>query len=380
MSNNSTIINQHIDSIRKKLGRVDIENIDKMPESKRIKMKKYIERIKEEEQHSIELIMSNDYLYNQLKNILSLYPEKFVTYLYKQANNYEVKVLHYVRSQSPKKYFKKLKFTYKDLTKYYGINERGDKLFLIKPLSIASDQNVYMSYLKLRNEKEPTHEFLYNLSLIQHEGNERILVIKWDKDKIIKREITGWKYYLDENLPNPGVRTDFTIFGYSSVVMRLLKRSQEIRNPFTYVDMGCQVLDILKKFHRFACHTDIKPDNIMYELRNGRTIYYLIDMCISYKPEKYGFFRSVWSPLYTCQNNNKEDIIVTYKHDLIELGITLNIIYSMCNGIPIEKKEYHNYVKDSRVWKYINYVESLDKTRRNENVYDHLKNILKNLV
>ena len=252
------------------------------------KIKRFLINEEHEYEQSYELIESNKKLYSQLKNILNLYPKETIKFLYKKADNDEITVLNYIRSHNPKSYLEDLPFTYGDLTKYYGENDKNDRVYLLKSLGISKDQNVYMCYLRKNGEKEPTHEFLYNLSKFKDENNNRLLVIKWETDKHCKRELKGWRLYLSQNLPNPGVKLNFKIFGYYAIVMRLLK-PVNIRNKLTYVDMGCQILSILQKLHRVGCHADIKPDNIMYENKNGRIIYYLIDMYLSeerYKPSK----------------------------------------------------------------------------------------------
>lgn len=370
ISDYRTLIKDNIDDVRSFLNNKNLRDLNVNEERRLLR---YLKREQDEQDDNLDLIYNNSRIENQLYEMYRLLPDDFKKELNERSKKDRLIVYNYIRTHSYK-IFKNYPFTYGDKTKYYAENKNGDRLYLLKFLGVSVNQNVYLSYLIKSDERLPTNNFLNDC--LSDLSNSRIYVIKWDVDRHSIYEINIWRKYLEQNLPDPKIKTNFKFLGYNSIVMKLLSKIK-IENKNTYVILGCQILDILRKIHRFGCHSDIKPDNIMCEKINGKTIYYLIDMGgVSIRKEGNGYHRRAWSTRYTSQND-KQSNVITYKHDLIELGYTLNIVYSKCNNISINSNEYRYLIPNSPVWKYMEYVENLSKKNRNEKIYEDLKNILK---
>ena len=315
------------------------------------RLKKLIDRKKKELNGHLELLYNNEKLQNQVKDIYNLLPNDIRTELKNLAKDFKYKymlILNYVRVHRLS-LLDNYPFGYGDPMQYYAENSKGEKLYLSNYLGISDDQNVY----KVRDK------------------NGNFSVIKWTPEKNNENKI--WKEYLKHKLPNPGVKLDYKFLGFECTVLNLLHKI----DGCDYIELGCQIINILKYFHRFGCHSDIKPDNIMKDPKENK--YYLIDMGgVSTERKKYGYIRECHSPRYTCQDMENDDVnIITYKHDLIELGFTLNLIYCDNNGIFLDKDDYRYILENTPIWKYMSFVEKLDKENRDERNYDKLKELLR---
>lgn len=337
------------------------------------KIKKILKKKRKEINTSLVEIYNNNKLQNTLNDIYNLLPSSVkdkLKSLTKKSEYEYLFLLHYIREHSLP-FLKEYSFGYGNKLKYYAENRKGDRLYFINSLGICSDQNVYKAYLVRKKDKIPTEEFLNSVK----DTDENIRVVKWTIHENMENGI--WDMYLERGLPDPGIDTSFRYLGYECTVLKLLKNI-EYNDPNVYIDLGVQILAILKDFHDFGCHSDIKPDNILKSLTGNR--YYLIDMGgVSTEKRGKGYFRACYSPRYTCQesdNRTRGGEIIFGLHDLVELGFSISIIYCKCNNIAIDKTTYRYIIVDSPVWKYMNEVEKLDKENIKKKDYDKLIKLL----
>jgi serine/threonine protein kinase len=102
-----------------------------------------------------------------------------------------------------------------------------------------------------------------------------------------------------------------------------------------------KVLEQLSKLHEFACHNDIKPQNIMLEnddyegkkvsfdpeLKLGHSKVYLIDYGGATREKlDNGFRRQIWTGAYTSQRPHSKMQFTCAKFDFIELIFTIQAI------------------------------------------------------
>lgn len=271
-----------------------------------------------------------------------------------------------------------------DYTKFYAENSNGDRLYFIKNIGLTRKQNVFLTYSVKNDEHKPTDGFLRNLKDYEYKnstGRECFKVIKWGTDKEMSNEIKGWKYCINNTIPNPSVDMSYNFFGIQCVTMKILS-TIKFDNENNYIDVGIQILSILKIFHTYGCHSDIKPSNIMcerielHEKKKYMHKYYLIDMggmtCDRYE---HGYKRRSWTWDYVTQEIKKGEInIITPKIDLLELGITLSIIYHKCIGNDLEKKDYKSIKVTNPLYSYVEYANKLNDVCEND--YEVLKNML----
>src|SRR5690606_12046539 len=126
-----------------------------------------------------------------------------------------------------------------------------------------------------------------------------------------------------------------------------------------------------------ACHSDIKPDNIM-KRRSNKWEYFLIDLgSISYEKDSYGYIRNSFTFGYCSQVAFKGQI-TTNKYDLIELGFTLTWLFCQSKScpplgtMPSYKYMYLTDKIDVRIKNYMLYVLKLSETDLGEGVYQIL--------
>lgn len=151
----------------------------------------------------------------------------------------------------------------------------------------------------------------------------RRVVVKWYKGE--KRdstyEIEGYRRL---GSPPPFLSGDYRILGDRVIIMEPCQQLDGSDDPY---EVARQVLPQLGKLHRFACHSDIKPGNIMKRevVKEGRRRweYLMIDLGgIAVERSGIGYRRIVWSPKWTSQPRQR-GIITTPLHDFIELGYTM---------------------------------------------------------
>lgn len=300
-------------------------------------------------------------------------------------NSSETNVLYnIIRYRCPKINFFHKNFPFNDYTKFYAENSLGDRLYLLKFIGISKKQNVFLTYSVKKEEKKPSNEELLNLKNYEYKnsnGRKKFRVLKWDSDKNINNEIRGWRECLENNIVCPDVELSYKFCGLTCISMKILSKIK-YDNVKNFVNIGVQMLNVLQKFHKFGCHSDIKPDNIMCERvennqrKTYKNIYYLIDMGgVSLERLEHGYKRRGWTDQYVLQPvERKKDNIITPKIDLMELGVTLNLIYNECNGIKVDRKDYKIIKTNSPIHEFIECIMSYDTV--NDEIYDQLKLIL----
>lgn len=151
----------------------------------------------------------------------------------------------------------------------------------------------------------------------------RRVVVKWYKGE--KRDVTyEIEGYRRLGSPPPFISGEYRILGDRVIIMEPCTALDGTDDPY---EVARQILPQLGKLHRFACHSDIKPGNIMKRevLKDGRRRweYLMIDLGgIAVERSGFGYRRIVWSPRWTSQPRQR-GIITTPLHDFIELGYTM---------------------------------------------------------
>jgi len=208
--------------------------------------------------------------------------------------------------------------------------------------------------------KEGSHVILFNGYV---EGTQEQVIIKWysnpgrGKDTNYENEM-----YRRLGYPTPCWSTEYEILGTPVLVMRPMDRLSQADDPY---EVGIAVLKQLKPLHKFGCHNDIKPDNIMKEQTSEGIKYYLIDYggC-AVEREEDGYNRWILCPDWPSQprrsDNGGRKVITFPKYDLIELGYTMK-------GLYIKRKSGKKWISDDvrsgfggRLGKYMKIVNSLD--------------------
>lgn len=185
----------------------------------------------------------------------------------------------------------------------------GDKLRFIRSLAIQNDQNVY---------------------LVERSNGER-WVVKWEIDpsnRIPERNPEAAEY---ERLEKAGAQCpqrlkNYYVLWFEVLVLEFLEPLDADDDP-TEV-WGQLVTTQLYYIHRYACHADLKPDNI--RKRPGKpALFFIIDMNLSKTPVAHGYERMHATPVFTSQMLAPDGyweayVAVTYKHDLRELVYVVN--------------------------------------------------------
>jgi len=199
-----------------------------------------------------------------------------------------------------------------DLTRV-GTDER---LSIVKSLSIADDQNVY---------------------LVKSSENGSLWVTKWPK----KEEENNYTRIQDLGGKTPKLKLGFNLATHPVLVLEYLEGLDVTDNP---LDMCFQLLTTqLKYIHKFAMHQDLKPDNIRKRVNPDATReYFIIDMdlilpnrlggSVAYKGQ-YGdayktalvFNRVIATPHYASTPLGLP--YVSYVDDIYELMLVYNEMF-----------------------------------------------------
>lgn len=204
--------------------------------------------------------------------------------------------------------------------KLVAIDCRGNRIIITKRLGTQPDQNVYEGIL------------------MPPRGRIREVVVKWldQIDSDIQIEIDRWVKFKETGAQVPWFSGDFQIYGYKTLVLEKLK---PISRSDNFSKVGIQIIDQLQKLHQFACHSDIKPENI---LKDDKGKYYLVDLGdISDTVLNYGYIRRAFTPLFTSQVRYNQTI-TTPKYDLLELGFVLNFLSFDTSGYRLTLFEMMN--------------------------------------
>lgn len=188
--------------------------------------------------------------------------------------------------------------------------------------------------------------------------------------------------------PSPGIDLQCWLWNIPVLLMKPMERLTVEDDPY---EIGIQTLVQLARIHQAGLtHSDIKPDNIMKERRpagdgaatsaaSSPWVYRFIDYggCPRDRLE-HGYRRRTWSKGWTCQRR-EGPVITTPKHDLYELGNTLQaLVERRRHGedhkdgtgrtLRIRKDWPTHDFDNSRVFtgrlkKFIRYVASIDDRR-----------------
>lgn len=123
----------------------------------------------------------------------------------------------------------------------------------------------------------------------------------------------------------PDIVKGYNIFGVDMLVVERLWRLDRTDDEY---EVGAQLLrDQLPYLHKFALHSDIKPDNIMkriHTLASGmKPVYFLIDMDLTMERVGEGFDRRLKTPMFNSAMPGSA-FPMTWRADVLELLYTLN--------------------------------------------------------
>jgi len=197
---------------------------------------------------------------------------------------------------------------------FYAIDYQGNKVILTKKLGFQPGQNVFLGKIIFANGSPPLEVVV---KFTDTEGGDPI-----------SEEIQNWAdfiatYTSKGQEPNtPYIDDNFYMFTQQAMIIEKL---ESITREMVNVDLtnfSTQILDQLQHLHEFACHSDLKPDNIMKRI--GQEKYFIIDLGgISNIPSNYGYKRKSFTPLFTSQIEYL-GVIITPKYDLLEFWFVLN--------------------------------------------------------
>ena len=259
---------------------------------------------------------------------------------------------------------------------FYAIDYQGNKVVLTKRLGNQPMQNVFLG------------------KLIYADGYPSLeVIIKWSEfsDDPVSAEIQNWADFINtytskEQVPDtPYIDDNFYMFTHQMMVIEKLEPlTDAVKDDL--VNFTAQILDQLQHLHEFACHSDIKPDNILKRI--GQEKYFIIDLGgISKDKLYYGYARAAYTPNFTSQINFFRTII-TPKYDLLEFGFVLSYFTTELDGFAMMfyelRKEtdpaFWRYVlpSDDRIDTYLRTISSIDEKGVTSRTYE-LLNIIMNV-
>ena len=202
---------------------------------------------------------------------------------------------------------------------------------------------------------------------------EREVIVKYyerDERKIdVTYEIGIYRKLAELDCKIPWFSDKFMMLGKRVLVVEKLLPLGKDDNIYK---IGMSVVEQLSYLHTFAIHNDIKPDNIMKKIVDGKPEYYLIDYGgVTLEKLCCGFRRKIWSPKWTCQPRGGHNQVTYPKHDFIELVLTLNYIHRGCS--------YRNYKKicEKCLGGFNSHAVGLGKKMRDQIDYDEIIEILR---
>jgi hypothetical protein len=286
-------------------------------------------------------------IFEQLKDILIRFNRHQLS-----STEYSYLILSEVKNLHPyPDRMAELVTTPEQLQKLYAIDNEGNRIYLVKSLSIQEDQNVYLGNL-----------------------NGREVVVKWihSAEAVdITKEINNWQTVLQFGIPTPWMSFDFTFWGTRALVLEKLFVLDPMDNPYA---VGVAILEALRKLSGNGVHSDIKPDNILKRVNeDGSAEYFLMDWeGLSTDKLYYGFVRLVWSPAWTSQVVETKQV-TTMRNELIELSYTMYWLLLNQPGAEelkelIETSFNYRHIQKWRAWpagnllaQYSEYVKQIDE-------------------
>ena len=148
------------------------------------------------------------------------------------------------------------------------------------------------------------------------------VIVKWYQSghRDTQYEIDVYKKLRNLRCPTPWFSSSYSFWDSPVLVMEKLEPLDEDDNPGK---VAAEMLRQMKYLHKFGCHNDIKPGNIMKRVTSDGTQYFMIDHGgVALQKLRHGYRRWIWSPKWTCQRPHATNQVTTAKHDFIELGYT----------------------------------------------------------
>lgn len=209
-------------------------------------------------------------------------------------------------------------------------------------LKIAPDfffDEKYFPYVHCYNQKGDIVELEDTITIGKHvfvmQGRlyDEPVIVKWYQSghRDTQYEIDIYKRLRHIECPTPWFSASYSFWDSPVLVMEKLKPLDKTDNPG---HMAAAVIRQLMYLHKFGCHNDIKPGNVMKRVDPDKgPVYFLIDYGgVATHRLRYGYRRWIWSPKWTCQRPHAEDQVTTAKHDFIELGYTWKTMENWVTG------------------------------------------------
>lgn len=205
------------------------------------------------------------------------------------------------------------------------------------------------------------------------EGRPVVVKSILSKKHAIQDEMANYSRLKKLGCPIPWFSSKFSFWGQPVLVLEKLEPLEPWDNEYT---LGIQILRQLRYVHRFGCHSDIKPQNIMKRVDGKRskrnTEYFLIDYGgVADEPLKKGYRRWIWTRKWTSQEPHVSGQVITEMHDFIELGYVMKAIQNWREQPPKDKQKNRKYIDGNfrsgymgRLRKYMNKVTD-------EHIVDH---------
>lgn len=206
--------------------------------------------------------------------------------------------------------------------------------------------------------------------------NDRKVIVKWLPGiakhlyRTIYYEINIYRQLRHIGCPCAMYDRSYRLWGQQVLVLEYL-------NPITKDDdeyeMGIQIINQLRKIHRFGCHSDIKLGNIACR-RKGE--YILIDyggMTMERHNSGTGWHRWTWTKHVTRVDPEEKNKMITEAIELMELGYTMKALQNIKRG---DKDADPRRGFTGRLAKYIRRCQRIDPKRITDRDYDDLIEIL----
>lgn len=175
-------------------------------------------------------------------------------------------------------------------------------------------------------------------------GTDQYVVVKYvsSKKHPIDYEIGHYQRLAKMGCPLPWFSTEFYYWGTRVLVIEKLDPLGPYDDEYR---VGRHVLRQLKYIHKYGCHSDIKPQNIM-KRRNkdrGRYDYFLIDYGgLATSPLRDGYKRWLWTEKWTCQQPHAKNQVIKPYHDFIELAYVMKAIQNWRQQPPDRRGKYND--------------------------------------
>lgn len=176
------------------------------------------------------------------------------------------------------------------------------------------------------------------------DANKRRWIVKWEVGPGNVVPLKNPEVAEYNRLEKMGAQVPQRLHGYKVNDFEVLVL--EFLDPIDETDdvlvMATQLISTqLRYIHRYACHGDIKIDNI----RKRGNLYFLIDLNLSKIPYGTGYKRMHFTPLFASQQRPPYDdavVMITYKNDLLELVYVMHAL--LCKAKKsMDSEPKHDY-------------------------------------